>query len=261
MNSFITNHLKLLIMKKSRNFKTILFAACFALLLPTTSQAQEEENFLLNLTEFTVKFNHGTNFTDGVKKWNKCYKDNGGKDTWNVWHRLQGKGNVYTVASRMDNWAAMDVSDPAGKACRAIALDFITPHIESREDNIASNMPKYSRTASMEGISIAWVTSFKVTNSVSFNEVISEVTSVVGTKEGDKRGYWYNVMGGEGATHFVTTPFKNFADIDVERDGIWTAYESVKGKAKTKEMREKIAASFDEIWSYVYTLEEDLSIN
>ncbi len=245
-----------------KTLKTILVAACFLLMLPISIQAQEDdESFILNLTEFTVKFGHDSNFTEGVKKWNKCYKDNNGTDTWNVWHRIQGKGNVYTLAARMDNWAEMDESDAAGKACRAIALNFITPHIESTEFNMASYMSDYSRKANMEGMSIVWVNNFKVNNSMAFNEVVKDVTSTLAKKEGDNRGYWYSIMGGQGADYFVSTPFKDFADLDVDTENVWKVYESVHGKSKTKETREKFNATLDDAWSYTYTLEEDLSMN
>ena len=241
-------------------FKTILLVACFVMMLPTTLQAQEEESFIMNITEFTVKFGHNSVFTEGVKKWNKCYKDNNGTGTWHVWHRLQGKGNVYVMSSRMDKWAEMDESDDAGKACRSIALEFITPHIESAEYNTATSIPEFSRKTAIEGMSLIWVNSFEVKSSMVFNEIVKEVTSVIKSEEGDNRGYWYRHMGGEGVNYFVSTPFKNFAELDKERDGVWKIFEKVKGKAKTKEIREKFSAVLESSSSYTYTLETDLSM-
>jgi hypothetical protein len=244
----------------SKTLKTILLSACLLLMLPFSTQAQEDEGFIMNLTEFTVKFGHDAKFTDGVKKWNKCYKENNGTETWNVWHRLQGKGNVYILASSMANWAEMEKSDPAGKACRSIGLEYITPYIESTEFNTTRFMPGSSRKASMEGMGIVWVTSFVVNNSMAFNEVVKDVTSTIAKKEGDNRGYWYSVMGGQGANYFVSTPFKDFADLDRDQENVWKVYESVHGKSKTKETREKFNASLDDAWSYTYTLEKDLSM-
>ncbi|WP_431136161.1 hypothetical protein [Psychroserpens mesophilus] len=247
--------------KLSNLSKTFLGLACFLLLLPTTSQAQENESFMLNLTEFTIKFGHNTNFTDGVKKWNKCYKENNGTETWNVWNRIQGKGNVYVLSARMNNWAEMDKSDEAGKACRPVAMESIIPHIESSEFNIARFMPDYSRKTDLEGMSIIWVSSFKVNNSMVFNEVVKDVSSTIAKKEGDNRGYWYSIMGGEGADYFVSSPFKDFADLDKDVDGVWKVYESVHGKAKTKEIRERFNAALEDALSYTYTLNSELSMN
>ncbi|GAL72089.1 hypothetical protein [Jejuia pallidilutea] len=160
----------------------------------------------------------------------------------------------------MNKWAEMDESDPAGKACRSIALDFITPHIESAEYNTARSIPEYSRKTALEGMSIVWVNSFKVKNSMVFNEIVKEVTSVIKSQEGDNRGYWYRQMAGEGVNYFVSTPFKDFADLDNDKDGVWAVFEKAKGKAKTKEIREKFSAVIENSQSYTYTLETDLSM-
>lgn len=255
-------------MKKSTNFKSrvsktiklTILAICVLVILPNTSQAQDDEKFILNLTEFTVKFGHNSNFTDGVKKWNKCYKENDGKETWNVWHRLQGKGNVYVMASRVNKWAEMDESDPAGKACAAIAISSIIPHIESAEYNTARPMPKISKKDPLGENTIVWVNSFTIKNSLVFNEIIEEVTAAVKAEEGSFRAYWYRNMAGEGMNYFVSTPFKDFADMDKERAGVWEIYEKAHGKAKTKEIREKFYAVLKNSSSYTYTLEKDLSM-
>lgn len=240
--------------------KTTFFALSLLMLVPMISQSQEQENFIMNLTEFTIKYGHDGNFTEGVKKWNKCYKDNNGTDTWDVWHRIQGKGNVYVLSGNMANWAEMDKEDTAGKACRAIGLEYITPHIESTEFNMARPMPELSRKAPLGDMSIVWVTNFKVKDDAAFNEVIKDVMSTMSSKEGESKSYWYRVMGGEGSDYFVSTPYKDFAALDVENDGVWKIYESVHGKAKTKETRTKLRSSVDNIFDYTYTLAKDISM-
>ena len=243
-----------------KNFKLALLALSMVFLVPFTGHSQEQESSIMNMTAFTIKYGHGGSFVDGVKKWKKCYQDNKGVDKWNVWHRLQGKGNVYVVTGRLQNWAEMDKEDEAGKGCRAIALEYITPHIESSEFNMARTMPEISRKTAFSDMEVVWVTNFSVEDDEAFNEVIKDVTSTIGSKEGDKRAYWYSVMGGQGSDYFVSTPFKDFAALDVDRDGVWKVYESVHGKAKTKETRTKFRNSTSDMWSYVYTLEKDLSM-
>ncbi len=241
--------------------KSIIVVASLVFACPTTIQAQESDNdFMLNLTEFTVKFGHDANFTDGVKKWNKCYKDNGGKGTWNVWNRVQGKDNVYVLASRMDSWAEMDESDPASKACSGIAFSSIIPHIESAEFNIASYMPERSRTKALGEDTIVWVYLFKVKDHMAFNEVVKDVTSTIKTKEGDNRGYWYAYAGGEKGDYFISVPIKDFAALDTERDSVWKVYESVHGAAKAKATRAKFNGAVSEVIDYAYTLSKELSM-
>jgi len=245
----------------SKTFKTILCVASFLLILPTTTLAQEDNNFMLNLSEFTVKFGQDSNFTDGVKKWNKCYKDNGGENTWNVWKRLQGTGNVYVMASRMDNWAEMEKSDPASKACSGIAYSSIIPFIESSSFSITRYLPDLSRTEGLGDNTIVWVYNFKVKNSVAFHEVVKDVTSTVKNKEGQNRGYWYSVLGGEGADYFISVPLKDFAALDTQIDSVWKVYADAHGEAKTKATREKFSEALESAWDYTYMLMEDLSMN
>ncbi|SEQ86573.1 hypothetical protein SAMN05421824_2537 [Hyunsoonleella jejuensis] len=242
-------------MKKS----TILLATCLVLIFQT-ALAQEDESFLMDLSTFTIKFGHNSNFVDGVKKWNKCYKDNDGKGKWNVWHRQHGKTNEYVMASRLKNWAEMEVSDDAGKACRAIALNSVIPFVESVEYTTSESIPEYSRKTPAEDMALVWVYNFKVKNSTLFNEVIKGITSAISSKEGDKRAFWYRNLTGEGSTYFVSTPFAGYAELDKENDGVWKVYESVHGKSKTEELRNKFRASMDSYSSYIYTLEKDLSM-
>lgn len=246
-------------MKTSQLFKTMVFAACFVLLLPTTTQAQDSEPKLTDLTRFTVKFGHDANFTEGVKKWTKCYKDNNGTDTWNMWHRLQGEENIYVVASDMENWAEMGKSDAAGKACQSVAQQFITPHVESRDDQNSRSMPEISRKAPNTDASVIWVYSFKVNNSSAFLEIVKDITSTIASKEGDNRGYWFQRISGEGTNYYVSTPFKDFAALDADTDNVWKVYESVHGKKKTEDTRNRFRATLDETSNYMYKLETELS--
>ncbi|MFL1012942.1 hypothetical protein [Flavisericum labens] len=240
--------------------KKLLF---LMLLLPLLVVSQENESFLLNLSEITVKTGHNAQFIEGVKAWKECYLENDGEDKWNIWKRVQGEGNVYTMTSAMANWAEMDEKDdPAGKECRMIVVNLIMPHVKSVHYNIARSMPELSRNAPMpEDTGLVWVYNVKVNNSSDFNDVVSEISKAVKKAEGDSRGTWYSVMGGspEVADYFIGVPFKNFASLDVERDGVWKIYENANGKNKTDALRAKFRASVSSDWSYIYTLNKELS--
>ena len=49
-----------------------------------------------------------------IRYFNLSYLKNKGTEHWNVWHRVQGKGDVYVLTGTMANWAEMDKKDPAG---------------------------------------------------------------------------------------------------------------------------------------------------
>jgi len=231
------------------------------LLLPFVVVSQGNESFLLNLTEINVKQGHEAQFIEGVKSWKKCYQDNEGKNKWNMWRRVQGEGSVYTLTSSMAKWAEMDEdNDIAGQKCRIKVVNLIRPHIKSTNYNIARSMPEVSRTTPMpEDTKLVWVYNVKTSNSDSFKEAVKEISTAIKKAEGDSRATWYNVQGGQGADYFVAVPYKNFAEMDVDRDGVWKIYEKANGKAKTDALRAKFRASVSSDWSYMYTLNEELS--
>lgn len=236
----------------------------FMLLLPFVIVSQENESFLLNLSEITVKPGHDAQFIEGVKTWKKCYKDNEGTMTWNMWRRVQGEGSVYTLTSTMANWAEMDDdNDKAGRDCYINVVNLIMPNVKNVHYNIARSMPEFSRSGTMEGRTLVWVYNVQTNNSSSFLEVVKEITMSTKKAEGDARGTWYNVQGGapEVADFFVAIPFKNFAEMDVDKDGVWTLYEKANGKTKADALRAKFRAAVSNDWSYMYTLNEELSSN
>lgn len=243
-------------MKKSTT--TMLLALLLA--LPTISKAQNEAAPILNVTEFTLLPGHEMQFIEGVKLWKECYKENNGTDQFNVWKRFQGESVVYAVTGFVANWAEMDEDDTAGKACRITAIRMVMPHVEKTNFSTARSMPEYSREP-LEGTKLFWVYFFRVNNSTLFNEVVKEITSTMKQKEGMPRGHWYAYLGaGPDAPHYmVSVPYKDFPDLDITRDGVWKAYESVHGKKKTDDLRAKWRSCLDNSWDYLYTLNEEMS--
>lgn len=244
----------------------LLFGAlivAFSTLFSSGVQAQEtEKGFILSMTEFTIKRGHDVQFSEGIKAWKACYLENKGEWTWSIWHRENGEGNVYVLTSVMANWAEMDETDDAGKSCRDLARELISPHVESSEDNFARFIPEYSRTYPNPD-PVLWVSYWQVNNGTRFKEIVKEVTGVVAKTEGNPRGFWYDVMGGskDVADFFVATPFANFAAMDVDSENVWNIYE----KANSKEKRDQTQAEFrdiiDKTWSYLYKRDNDLSHN
>jgi len=233
------------------------------LLLPVLAISQSNDSFLLNMTELNVKFGHNEQFLEGMKAYKKCYVDNGGTDKWSLWHRVQGEGSVYVLTSSMAKWAEMDEDrDEAGQKCWINVVNLIRPHLQSVGYNIASSLPKVSRTTPFpETTTMVYVYSAKTSNGTAFMEAVSELTAAMKKADGDTRGTWYDSQGGgpDTADYFVGVPHDNFADMDVDRDGPWTTYEKANGKAKTDALRAKFRASISSDWSYMYTLNKELS--
>jgi len=223
--------------------------------------ARAQDKLILSSTEFTVKGGQEKQFEEGIKAWKACYLENKGEWTWTIWKRYNGKGSVYVLTSLSPNWAKMDdENDVAVKKCSQIAIDKIVPHVESTEDNFATTIPELSRVGASEW-GVIWVTFFQVANDALFKETINEVSSIMQSVEGDKRGYWYSSNGGdpESADYFVTTPYKNFAALDVKRDGIWDMVEKAKGKEYSDKLRADRRNSIKKSWMYLYKRMDDLS--
>ena len=256
LTDYYINKLFKLILTKIQIFMRKLLL--FVVLLPVMALSQSNESILLDMTELTVKFGHNEEFIQGMKAYRKCYNDNGGTYSSNLWRRVQGEGAVYVLTNTMENWAEMDEgrSDASSK-CWNNVLYHVRPHLQSVGRNIARSMPNISRTTPMpETTSMVMVYSVKTSNGDAFREVIGELTAALKKADGDSRGTWYSTVGGaaDGADYFVGVPHDNFASMDVDRDGVWTTYEKANGKAKTDALRAKFRSSVSKDWSYMYRL-------
>lgn len=231
------------------------------LLLPYLVVAQVAESQILTMSELTIKQGHNEQFKAGVKLWKECYEKNNGTDSWNLWSRMQGEGNVYVLTGLVKNWAELDKDDPASEPCRAIVRDLIMPHIEKNVYHLASTMPELSTTKQNPDRTVVWVTYFRVKNSTVFNATIKEIGAAVKAVEGDVRGTWYSFIGGaeEAPDYFVANSYKDFAEMDVKRDGVWKIMENKHGVKKAEQIRNDFRNSLDGSWSYVFVLNKELS--
>jgi len=231
------------------------------LLLPLIGIAQDADERLMTMTTFKIKQGHTSQFQDGVKKYKKCYSEDGGEESWNFWRRSQGEGAVFGVTSMMDNWAEMDKTDEAGKDCYSIVMNFIMPHVESVSNGMARTLSDWSRKSSSSETKLAWVTYFKVEDAGDFSDVIKEVSSVMTEVEGEPRGYWYRIIGGDrdAADYMVSTVYGSYADLDIKRDGPYEMYVKAKGDKKAKEMDKMWDDAGVESWSYIWEFQEELS--
>jgi hypothetical protein len=243
-------------MKTIKLIITTVIIAVFSVMLP----AQNNDRVIFTSTEITVKQGHHEQFIEGVKKWKECYLENKGERKWRMWRRVQGEGNVYVLTRTMANWAEMDKDDPEGKKCQATLLNYITPHVEKVNYSISQTMPELSRTWP-EDAKHAWVTYYKVKNSFAFKEVITAVTGAIKDKEGSFRGIWREYKGGstDAPDYMIATPYKKFADLDISRDQPAKIYTDAVGEEKASEMWDKWFDTVLDSWSYIFTLNTELS--
>lgn len=235
---------------------------CALLIITPVSSllAQEEAGPILTIYEVQVKHGHGSKWREGVKAWNKCYADNGGKSSWNAWSRMQGEGNVYVFSVMSDNWAAVGTRDPASKACESVFETQMTPHEASEKVMTAQLMPAISSDF-VDGTKAVSVYNFTVEDGRTFNKVITEVSKAMQKTEGTIPLQWYQSTGGskDDADYFVVANHADFASMDKDWTGPWEAVEAQHGKETAEEWRAMFADAVDEQWNYMYAREDDLS--
>ncbi len=244
------------------HIKTTIAAALAAsalAILPASQLLAQEQGPILSLYEVSVKHGHDSQWREGAKAWNKCYADNGGKQAWGAWRRVQGEGSVYVFSALSDNWAAVGSRDPAARACEKTFETMLAPHELGDAYSMARLMPAVSNDY-QEGENVVDVYSFKVNDAKVFNQVIADVSKAMQKTDNTASIQWYEVRGGgpDAADYFVVAQHANFASLDQDRTGPWEAVEQQHGKETADKWRAMFAASLDDGWNYLYSRVEDL---
>jgi hypothetical protein len=243
----------------NRCLSVILTSTVLALSPVSSLLAQEEAGPIMTVYEVQVKHGHESKWREGVKAWNKCYADNGGKASWNAWSRMQGKGNVFAFSVMSDNWADLGERDPASRACREVFETQLTPHEDGEVTMMAQLMPGLSGEFS-PSTNVVTVYNFKVDDYRAFTKVITDVTKAMQKADNTNTAQWYQVIGGgeDSPDYFIVVDHADFASLDKDSTGPWEAVEQQHGK----ETAEKWRASFDDStsgsWNYMYAHEADL---
>jgi hypothetical protein len=249
-------------MKNTKRVALALLSAA-VLSLPATTTAQEPAGHLLSIFEMHVKAGHNDQLKAGIAAWKECYLAQKGERAWNTWQRQQGQGNVYVVAFRLNNWAVLDTPNEAGQKCQSVIMEQITPHVhpEKGSSSYARLLPAISRNTPVSDV--IWVNNFRADDTRLMMGTIEQIVGAMAEAEGQPRGFWYDVQGGDAASanYFVVTPFENFAALDDTRTGVWEVVAKVRGEAEAERLRADFRTSLDDSWAYLYRRMPELSQN
>jgi hypothetical protein len=129
--------------------KTILALGASALLASSISAIaqDEDESYILEITEVGIKLGHTMAFREAVKPYNACIAENDSDADWSAWRNVGGDGTTYRFVSTMANWAEMDSPDEAGETCWPEHMDSIMAHVDSISTSFARPMPDWSGDA------------------------------------------------------------------------------------------------------------------
>lgn len=245
-----------------------LVKTCLCLILiwliasPVFAQQQEPTIFIRVIVDFKVKEGHIQKFEKNLMEWKECYLSKGGKTAWNTFKRMDGEGDNYVITYVKPNWAAFDMKDEAGGACYSLAELMLSPHIEISGSYYTKFMPEVSIQGPPDAVEVVKVYFFKVKPGgyASFMENIKTMSGHINTVEGNKRGYWYQYMGGgeNAPDFFVTMPYGDFGAMD-EVKGVWENIEKGLGKKKKDELYEAFFKPIEDVYSHLYRLAPKLS--
>jgi hypothetical protein len=231
--------------------------------LPATTKAQEPAGHLLSIFEMHVKAGHNDQLKAGIAAWKACYLAQKGDRAWNTWQRQHGQGNVYVVAFRLNNWAALDTPHEPAQKCQSVVTEQITPHVhaEKGSSSYAKLVPAISRNAPVSDV--IWVNNFRADDTRLMMRTVEQIIGAMAEAEGQPRGFWYDVQGGDAASahYFAVTPFENFAALDDSRAGVWEVVAKARGEAESERLRADFRTSLDRSWAYLFRRVPELSHN
>lgn len=236
--------------------KTILALGASALLVSSMAAiAQEEdESYILEMTEVGIKLGHEAKFRDAVKPFNACIVENDADADWSAWRNVGGDGTTYWFVSTMTGWAEMDSPDQAGMKCWPEHVDNIMPHVSSISTSFARPMPDWSGDA--EGYNVVRLHQFRVDDGSAFREAVGAITSILKEAEHEHLGSWYDMIGNSSnePDYFVVSHYDNFAAMDEDRAGPYSVVREHAGEERADELWEQFGDALHDDWEYFHVM-------
>lgn len=214
----------------------------------------EDESYILEMTEVGVKLGHTAKFREAVKPFNACIAENDPEAEWSAWTNVGGDGTTYHFVSRRANWAEMDSPDKAGETCWPEHIDNITEHVDSVSTRFARSKPAWSGDA--EGYTVVRLHQFRVKDSEAFSEAVGATTSIMKEAEYKHMGAWYEMIGSSSnePNYFVVTHYDNFAAMDEDRAGPYNVLKEQAGEERADELWDQFEDALEDDWEYFTVL-------
>ena len=219
-------------------FKTTItcLGAVAMALAAGTSLAQENDDYMIEITKVQVAPGQMDEFMDGVKAYRDCYAEKDGKNGWSFWRQVDGDQMTVHAVSRLNKWADLDAVDEARNSCWRDHSDSITGNTAAVQTTFARRQSDWS--GSPGDFSVVELHNFRVDDGEAFRSAVSEITGVLKEANYEHLGSWFDVIGGDGddASYFVVEYHTNFAAMDVDKPGVYATVEEAKGEEEAERM-------------------------
>lgn len=205
-------------------------------------------------------------FSDGIKTWEKCLRDNGDKQAVIAYGAETGDLDRYLFLQEYGAWAAMDAHDPSDKTCAPVFRGAVFPHLTRGFSEVAELNAKdsYMPGGDADPPPMMWVDAFRIKRgqTQAFHDAVAKFTAAAAKTHWPQHFAGYDINGsGQGGEDFVVVwPNKSWADIGQEpKPSVKQLMESVYGKRAAAANHKKFLATFAEEWSDVWTYDKELS--
>lgn len=205
-------------------------------------------------------------FGEGVKTWEKCLHDHGGKQAIVAYAAETGDLGRYLFLETYGAWSGMDNHDAADKGCEPTFRSEVLPHFNHGFSEIAQLNSKetYMPGEDADPAAMIWVDAFRIKpgQTDAFNGAVAKFAAAAAKTRWPGHFAGYDIEGsGQGAEDFVLVwPNKSWADIGQDPNPtVRQLMESVYGKAAARANHEKFVGSIAEDWSDAWSYDKDLS--
>lgn len=205
-------------------------------------------------------------FSDGVKAWEKCLRDHGGRQGVMAYAAETGDLDRYLFLEEYGAWAGMDVHDPADKACAPAFRSDVLPHFTQGFGEIAqlNTRSTYMPGGDPDPAPMIWVEAFRIKpgQREAFDGAIGKFTAAAARTHWQGHFAGYDIEGsGQGSEDFVLVwPNKSWADVGQDpKPSAKDLMNSVYGKAAARSSHEKFVAAIADEWSDIWNYDKDLS--
>jgi hypothetical protein len=205
-------------------------------------------------------------FSEGIRTWEQCLRDHGGKQRFVTYAAETGNLDRYLFLEQYGAWSGMDNHDPGEKACAPTFRSEVLPHFDQGFSEIAQLDSKatYMPGGDPDPAAMMWIDAFRIKpgQTDAFDGALAKFTAAAAKTHWPGHFAGYDIAAsGQGAESFLLVwPNKSWADIGRDPSpSVKRLMANVYGKAAARANHERFIASVAEEWSDVWSYDKNLS--